>query len=299
MARVRGLAAGRFALELDGAQAGWLTSVSGGDAEGEVVHEPVGPDAVVRKHLGSVRYTDIELAAGAGMEKAFFDWVAATLTQRFTRKDGTVVSVDSASKEVARLSFFNAIVREITFPALDAASKEAAQLTVRVSPEFARRSKGSGAKVTAPSAGKRQKTWLPSNFRLKIDSVDCKNVSKIQAITVEQKAEQSQVGEMRDAEKDPAHAEIGDLVVTVAESHSADFVGWHDDFVIKGNNGAGAEKTGTLEFLAPDLKEVLFTLEFKGLGIFKLEREAPAGTGETIRMLRASIYCEELVFTPA
>jgi hypothetical protein len=63
VARARGFAAGRFAFELDGTQAGWLESASGGDAEGEVVLEQPGADHVVRKHLGNVRYRDVVLEA--------------------------------------------------------------------------------------------------------------------------------------------------------------------------------------------------------------------------------------------
>jgi hypothetical protein len=80
--------------------------------------------------------------------------------------------------------------------------------------------------------------------------------------------------------KETPRVEIGDLVVSVAESHGADFVARHDDFVIKGDNGSEAEKSGKLELLAQDLKTVLFTLTLGGLGIFKLEREERrVGTG--------------------
>ena len=298
MARERGVAAGRFALELDGAFAGWLTSASGGEAEGEVVQEPLGADSVVRKHLGGVHYTDLELTAGAGMEKAFSDWIAATLAHTGTRKDGTVISVDATLKEVARRTFFNALVREIELPVLDAGAKDAATLMVRVAPEDARTTKGSGAKVAAPSSAKVQKKWLPSIFRLQIDGVDCKNVRRIEALTIKQNVVDSSIGERRDFLQEESQLELGDLIVTVPESKAADFVAWHDDFVIKGNNGSSAEKSGKLELLAPDLKSVLLTLDFGGLGIFKLERRDGGAEG-ALPTLRAAIYCEELTFTAA
>jgi phage tail-like protein len=298
VARARGFAAGRFAFELDGTQAGWLESASGGDAEGDVVQEQPGADHVVRKHLGSVRYSDVVLEAGAGMEKAFYEWIGASLAHTYQRKDGAVVSVDQNLKEVARLAFFNALITEVTFPALDAASKDPAALTVTVAPEYARTNKGSGAKVSGSQGAKAQKKWLPSNFRLQIDGVDCKKVNAIEALTIKQKVVESPVGETRDYVKEPARLEIGDLVVTVAESGATDFIAWHDDFVVKGNNGEAAEKTGKLELLTPDLKTALFTLDFAGLGIFKLRREPQAGGGgDSVARLRASIYCEELTFT--
>jgi len=294
VARARGFAAGRFAFELDGAVAGWLQSASGGEAEGDVVQEKVGADHVVRKHLGGIRYSDVVLQAGAGMEKPFYDWLAASLAHTYQRKDGAVLSVDQNLKEVSRLAFFNALIGEITFPTLDAAAKEAASLTVTIAPEYARTIKGSGAKL-GPAKASAQKKWLPSNFRLQIDGVDCKKVNRIEALTIKQKVVESPVGELRDYEKEPASLDVGDLVVTVAESGAADFVAWHDDFVVKGNSGAAAEKTGKLELLTPDLKSALFTLDFAGLGIFRLQRED--GGGDSPSRLRASIYCEELTFT--
>src|SRR5215211_2611328 len=164
MARARGFAAGRFAFELDGSSTGWLFSASGGDAEGDVVREALGPDGVIRKHIAGVRYTDIGLGAGAGMGKAFYQWLTDTLDHKFARKDGAVLSVDTGSREVARLNFFNALVREIAFPTFDATAKDPARLTVTVAPEYARRVKGSGAKVPTSSVTA-QKQWLPSNFR--------------------------------------------------------------------------------------------------------------------------------------
>lgn len=295
MPRRREVAAGKYALELDGVTAGWLQSASGGDAEGEVVQETIGADQIVRKHIAAVHYTDIELSCGAGMETSIYDWLASTIEHKFVRKDGAVSSLDFNSKEVARLNFFNAVVREIAFPALDAASKDQATLTVTVAPEYARRVKGSGAKSSSVGT-KGKKPWFPSTFRLTIDGIDGKGVSKVEPIVVTQTVAESAIGELREFEKEPAHLELGDLVVTVAESKAADFVAWHNDFVIKGNNGTDAEKTGTLEFLTSDLKQVLFTLELKGLGIFKLVREAGAAA-EGISKLRASMYCEELVFS--
>jgi hypothetical protein len=85
--------------------------------------------------------------------------------------------------------------------------------------------------------------------------------------------------------------------VTVSAAHAADFVTWHEDFVIKGNNDQTHEKEGKLEFLSPDLKEVLFTLTMRGLGIFRITavknaQEAAANAG-----LEAEMYCEEMSFS--
>jgi hypothetical protein len=72
---------------------------------------------------------------------------------------------------------------------------------------------------------------------------------------------------------------------------------WHEDFVIAGNNGADKEKNGKLEYLASNLKDVLLTLEFQHLGIFKLSPEKTEAGSENIRRVKAEMYCEEARIT--
>ena len=67
---------GSFALELAGAPVGILRGASGGEAVGEVVTEATG-GAFAGKRIGAVRFSDIELEIGAGMEPAVYAWIAS------------------------------------------------------------------------------------------------------------------------------------------------------------------------------------------------------------------------------
>lgn len=84
--------------------------------------------------------------------------------------------------------------------------------------------------------------------------------------------------------------------VTLPEANAEAFYNWHESFVIKGNNGPDEERSGTLEFVTPDLKEVLFTLELKNLGIFRLTPEKVEAGSENIRRVKAEMYCHEVAF---
>jgi phage tail-like protein len=291
----RGYTTARYLLELDGTVAGSLNSTSGGYATSDVVEEKVGSDLVLHKHLAGVKYEDITIECGAGMSKAFYNWLAGVFEQKHLRKDGALVTTDYNFKEASRLNFFQSLVTEIGFPALDAASKDAAKFTLKFAPEYTRSAKGSGTSSFRVD-GQKQKHWLPANFRLTIDGVDCTRVNKIEPLVVKQKVVDQAVGELRQAEKVPALLEIPDLVVTVAESHADDFVAWHHDFVVQGNNGPSYEKNGTLEFLASDMNTVLFMIGFSGLGIYKLVPEPVRAGSENIRRLIASMYCEQMTF---
>ena len=82
-----------------------------------------------------------------------------------------------------------------------------------------------------------------------------------------------------------------------SESSSQTWGDWFEDFVIKGNNGDDKEKGGSLEFLSPNLQDILFTLTFKHLGVFKVTPEKVEAGSENIRRIKAEMYCERIEFS--
>src|SRR5215211_2645292 len=268
------MASSRFAAELDGAMCGFLKSVEGGAITADVVAEPVGSSYFVKKHIGQPRYEELTLRLDLSLDKSVYQWIADTWAGKSARHDGAIIAVSSQQKAVSERQFFRAFLSEVTVPAADAAAKETAFLTLELAPEFHRAKGGSGA-TTKISAAK-SKTWLPSNFRLEIDGLDCKKVSKIDALTVKQKAAEGAIGELREFVKQPAQLEFPNLRVTLPESDSQTWTAWFDDFVVKGLSGDANEKGGKLSFLTPDLKTVLVEVTFFNLGIFRLEPEAQA-----------------------
>jgi hypothetical protein len=283
----------RFGLDLDGMNVGIVHSAKGGTPSADVVTEQPGADGIMHKHIAGVKYEDITVICGTGMSKGFFEWLADTFDRKPSLKDGAIVRADTNLVERERLSFYHGLVSEIGFPALDGASKDAAYLTVKILPEYTRRVVGQKGKLTG-SGLKAQKQWLLSNFRLKIDGLDCTRVTKIDAITLRQAVAGSPVGEVRDLQNEPGHLELPNLVVTLPEGYAESFYEWLEDFVIKGNSGPGAEKHGTLEYLSSNLQDVYFTLTFRNLGIFKLTR-LPSGE-DAVGSVRAEMYCEEISF---
>ncbi|MGB7292646.1 MAG: S8 family serine peptidase [Thermodesulfobacteriota bacterium] len=289
----RGYLAGKYGLELDGKWAGWLRSFEGGHAVADVIHEKlVGPGQAIKKHIGSVKYEDITVTFSTGMSKLLYDWIKDTLDRKYTRKNGAIIIADYEYKVKSRLEFKNALIKEIGFPSLDAASKEPGKLTIKFSPEYTSRSVPPGGPTIKVSAtSKVQKEWLVANFHLTIGDLDCKKVSRIESIAVKLKVIESSLGE-----KEPqSYLEIPNLVVTLPESDAKTWFDWYEDFVIKGNSGEGREKNGILEYLSSNLKEVPFTLTFQRLGIFKLTSEK-AESGEGIRRVKGEMYCEDMKF---
>jgi len=294
-ANVRVVSTGRIGLELDKVSAGFIPFAVGGNATSDVVTEKLGADHIAHKHLAGVKYEDITINAGTGMSKAFYSWVAATPAFKFFRHSGAIVAADVNMKIRTRVEFSNALITEIGMPALDAASKDAAKMTIKFAPEFTRRVKAGGSLKGSFSAV--QQKWNVGNFKLQIDGVDTAFVSKIDALVIKANITENPVGEARDYEKEATSLEIPNLKVTVAESHADDFFKWHEDFVIKGNNGSEAEKKGSLSYLAQDLKTELFRLDFSGLGIFALDPDPYTSQGDHLRHVTAQIYCESIKFS--
>ena len=290
---IRSFVSGHFSLELGGVNAGFLKSVDGGGATADVIKEqPTSTERFSRKHLGNVKYEEFSMQLGFGMTKAVYDWIAASWTSSYARKDGAVVAADFKSDIKSKREFFDALITETGIPACDASSKEAGYLTLNFAPEFTRDVKASGTL----SAGKQQKLWLPSNFKLEIDGLDCTKVNKVDGFTVKQAVVTDEIGDGRDYEREPSKVEFPNLAVTFAEVSAQSWIDWHKSFLIQGNNGQEQEKNGRLLFLSANLQEQLLEIKFFNLGIFKLDAEAGEPNADAPARMTAELYCERMEF---
>src|SRR5262249_21970075 len=165
----RAYTAGKFALDLNGDFAGWVQSIEGGQATADVVVEKLGADLIQHKHIAGVKYDDITAIIGTGMSKSFYEWIQASIDHKVTRFDGAVITADFNHKEVARMNFFQALITEVGFPALDASSKDAAKMTVKFAPEYTRTVAKTGSAIKGEIGKGQQKKWRPANFKLEDD----------------------------------------------------------------------------------------------------------------------------------
>lgn len=292
----RSYVSGNSRLTLDGTNVGVLKSVDGGSIFAEVINEPMGADKVVHKHIGQPKYQDFTLQIGFGMAKPIYDWISASWTGNYQRKNGEVVAMDMNLNPTSTKQFFNALVTEVTMPALDAASREPGYMTVKFAPEYTRNAKApsdpkSGANSTARGE---QKSWIPSNFRLEIDGMDTSKVNKVEAFTVKQSAVQNSVGDARDQQREPAKLEFPNLKITMAESSVDAWNTWLDDFVIKGNNGQDKEKNGTIYYLATDRQTVLAKVKLFNMGIIRIDGAQDEANSDQIRRVTVELYVERM-----
>ncbi len=282
-----------YSLELAGVNQGFVKSFEGGSAVGDVVVEKVGPDHIAHKHLANVKYEDITVTVGTGMGKGLYEWVKAAFALRSVRYDMVVKRTDFNQNVTWEMDVFHALVTGVGIPELNAAAKNVGMLTITFSSEYTRVKAGSGKLSQAPA--KKPIQWITSNFRLTIPGLDCTRVSKIGALSLTLQVATNAVGEQRDTQA-TGGVNVPNLVVTLAEQAAQSFVDWQTTFLIEGKNSPAQEKDGTLEILGPDLKEVLFTLKFHGLGIFRLAADKYEAGTEQLRQVTAEMYCESMQF---
>lgn len=278
----------RYGLELDGATEP-LKSVEGG-VIAATVDEAQGASYYEKKHIGPITYEEFEMQVGLSMGTALHSWIDSSWTGQFARKSGAVVLADQNGDAKRRREFVDALVTETAFPACDGTSKEAGHIRVKLAPELIRYATASG-KVSGTTT--KQKVWVTSNFRFDILGLDATRVSRIDPFSVKLEIAQDSVGESRDFLKQPVKLTFGDLVVTLAESGSADWASWFDDFVVKGNASDSEEKPALLSLLGPDMKEVLAHVHFFNVGIYRF---ADAPVDGTVSKVTAHLYYERALF---
>ncbi len=69
---------------------------------------------------------------------------------------------------------------------------------------------------------------------------------------------------------------------------------WFDSFVVNGNSGDDAELSGKLTWLGPDLKEELASLDFLGMGIYKLDAGGGEANKENIAQFKVELFVEQM-----
>lgn len=230
-----------------------------------------------QKGPSNIKYEDITILCGTALARNFYEWIGSACSGRNSRKSGAVSAGDFNYKEISRTEWTGGIISEVAFPPLDASSKEAAHMTVRISPEGVRWVKGGGRDLR--SGIRKQARWQASNFRLNIPGVDCKHVSKIDSLTIQ---------------NGPRHS-FSNLVATFSEADTATWVEWENSQRKRGA-GQGGGKSGRLDYLGPDMREVLFSLTFQNLQLTQLATKGSSPRA-SVHNAKATMSFQGMIFS--
>jgi hypothetical protein len=293
MADGRSYGGGSYVLTIDDSPA-IVKSVEGGTPVAEVMKIDMGPNKLAIKSISTLKYEDMKLEIGMSMGQPMIDWLNSFLDNKHIRKQGFVTYGDFDKKARSQMDFRDALITEFTIPACDAGNKEPAFFTIGCAVEETISRKEVGKEMKGETNVK-QKLFQANNFRLTIGDLPTKRVNKIEALSFKAKVAQDDVGEMRCQTKEPTSMECPRLVVTYSAADHEPWDQWFDDFCIKGNNGDDKELSGSIEWLSPNTKETIATLEIEHIGIFKHTMD-PAKSGDNIRRKKAEMYFEKARF---
>lgn len=286
----RSFAGGKYALDLDGTAVGLVNPAEGGAGVGDVVVSGAG------KNIGSIKYEEMMVGAGASMDTAFYQWIKDSWAGNLKTKSGALATLDFDNKVQSQRNFKNARLTETTFPAFDAASKDNALLTVKFLPESTSLAQGGGAPYGGKLDASKSKQWLPSFFRLTVDKLDATKVNRIEPFSVKHKVAGDTLGGEKGVANTPAGTEFSNLKIVMSADSAQTWYAWHDDFVTKGNNGADQEKVGKLVFLSANQQTELGFVQFFNMGIIRVAPMPAAAGTDAIARVVAEVYVERMEF---
>ena len=273
-----------------------LRKASGGNVVGRVVAFASGNDPVVQKQLDGTTTDDLQVELGMAMSGGLFDWIAASWGPNPPSHDGAVLACDFTYTVRSERGFVAALISETAFPSLDAAAKTPGYLRLRLTPRSVLPGTNPNVKLNM-GPGVKQKLWLTSNFRFDVDGLGTSKVSRIAPFVVRRDVEVVSSGGTTTLQA--GRVDFPSLRVSLSMSSADSWFDWYEDFVLNGNNGPAAERSGSIALLGPNLADELARIDLNGLGIFRLttdrDEDAPQ---DQIPRLTAHLYCEQMTLVP-
>jgi hypothetical protein len=222
-------------------------------------------------------YTSLEVETGLGMSHAFYEWIAKSMERGGAQKAGSVASLGYNNKIVFKDAFQSALVSEVTFPALDAASKDAAYLNVTFQVSGVSVDYGASGQSLQVSGIHLQKRWLRQDFCLKMDKADCSHVMTVGELVFTPRPNVPSLSDGDAKRKSQSGDKYGcsgtDLVITTKEAHAAGL----RQFCASGNSTGGS-----LHYLGANLAGSYLTLEFTGLAGKSIDPPFPLNPAATV-----------------
>ena len=273
-----------------------LRNATGGNVVGRVIAFASGNDPVVQKQLDGTITDDLHVELGMAMSSGLFDWIAASWGPNPPSHDGAILACDLQYTIRSERAFVGALISETTFPALDAAAKTAGYLTLRLTPRSVLPGTKPNVKLNL-GFGPKQKLWLTSNFRLAIGGIDTSKVSRIAPFVVRRPIEIVSSGGTTTLRA--GMVDFPALRITLSMAGADSWFDWYEDFVLNGNNGPAAERSGSISLLGPNLVDELARVDLAGVGIYRLttDRDDDAPPDQLAR-LTAHLYCEQMTLVP-
>jgi hypothetical protein len=287
---------GHFELEIDGHKStAYLKSCEGGWMRAAVIDEPVGGDAYRIKHMATVDVEPIKIEFGLAGANDMLSWIKGSWARKFSRRDGQITHADFNLNGTYSHEFHQALVVETTFPTLDGSSHEGGYLTCQLQPEWCVTKVLPGTQKISGPEPMQQKMWTTSAFRLLIDGLDdMQYTNKLDGFTIKQGIKKMYVGEQRFPQIEPTKIEFPPLTGTISLAYAGQVLQWYNDYIQTGKRDDQSQRSGAIEFLAPNRKDVLFRINLYEVGIAFAGIEKSTANSDGIKRCKFELYVHHM-----
>jgi len=289
----RSSAAGHFELALDGhVVTSYVKSVEGGHVRQQSIDEPIGPENQRIKHASVAEIEPFVVDMGLAGSGDVLRWIQASWRKEFNRRHGQITHANFNLKSVFEHEFYDALISEATFPALDTMSKDPAFLKVKIQPEHIKtKKKAAPAQQLTGTLTPKQKLFSSNTFRLYIDGVDeMQFTNKIESFTIKQGVKKMYTGMYRHAELIPTKIEFPNIVGTISVEHTKGLLDWYQKYVYTGGSDDRHQKTGSIEFLSPNRADVLFRINLYEVGLLNTSIPQSKANESLIKRMKFEMY---------
>lgn len=275
----------QYFLEIEGLAAGALGLFAGGERFMDTVFAST-KRRYPRKRPGALQFEAIEIAVSLDMAPGFWEWLAAALGPRPSLRRGAIITTDGSGQVLSRVEFSGAAITEVAFPALDASSREAAAIALKLAPEHVEHKSAAGQRSDV--TGQAARRWGASNFHVSVDGMDfsAAKALKVSSIT-------AQCGH---SPTDPSS--VSNFTVTVPATTAEQLAEWHRQTIRRAATGKASPRNATITYLAPDLSTTLGTMRLANAGILRLVPEKAEGRSKA-RNFVATLYAESVALSVA
>lgn len=285
--------AGHFELLIDGHKTtAYLKSVEGGHVKTQVTEEAIGGGLHRIKHLSVFEIEPITIDFGLAGSDDILKWVQDSWNNRYSRRSGQITHANFDLFPVYTHEFFESLITETIFPALDGNSKDPGYLKIKVQPERVIETKqsGTGPRISG-NMGQKQKQWSLSSFRLHIEGVpEMQFCNHIDSFTIKQGFKKLFTGLDQFPQIEPTKIEFPHITGTVAQGYCDKLIEWHKQCSYDGASGLAGQKHGYIEFLGPNKSDVLLRVMLDEVGLFSLQTAASSANQDQIKRTKFEMY---------
>ncbi|MBA3458386.1 MAG: phage tail protein [Deltaproteobacteria bacterium] len=284
--------AGHFELTIDGHKTtAFLKSVDGGQVKTSIIDEPIGHGNQRIKHTSVAEIEPITIDFGFAGAADLLKWIQDSWRREFGRRSGEIIHANFDMQPTYQYQFYDALLLETVFPALDGNSKDAGYVKIKVQPERMVEERKSGGPQISGKMGSKQKLWSLSSFRFELDGIpEMKFVNHIDSFTVKQGVKKMYTGIDRFPQIEPTKLEFPNISGTLAAGYCDALLKWHGETNHRGATDPKVQKHGAIEFLGPDKSTVLYRIELYEVGLYALSMPASTANAEQIKRIKFELY---------